>query len=218
MAASETLKIGIIGFGPFGQFLARTMIKQGHTLVATSRSDHSLLCFQLGIPFFKEFSKFFASGSDVILLCTSIVSTSDVLSTIPMRDLQKARLFVDVLSVKEHPRDLLLQVLPEEVDLLCTHPMFGPESGRDGWEGLPLVYDRVRVRNHGLCDKFLDVFHQEGCRMLEMSCEEHDRMTAKTQFLAHTIGRMVGGYYLMCLITRGPASLSVDWPKGDSNP
>jgi hypothetical protein len=24
--------------------------------------------------------------------------------------------------------------------------MFGPESGKNAWTGLPLVYDRVRVR------------------------------------------------------------------------
>lgn len=29
--------------------------------------------------------------------------------------------------------------------------------------------------------------------MLEMSCEEHDKVAAKSQFLTHTIGR----YYLL---------------------
>lgn len=191
IAETALQMIGIIGFGPFAQFLARTMIKQGHALIATSRSDHSLLCSRLGIPFYKEFDEFFASGSEVIVLCTSIVSTAEVLSSIPAGNLLKPRLFVDVLSVKEHPRELFLQVLPEEADFLCTHPMFGPESGRDGWEGLPFVYDRVRVRNHGFCDNYLGIFRQEGCRMVEMPCEEHDRMTAKTQFITHTIGRIL---------------------------
>jgi hypothetical protein len=27
------------------------------------------------------------------------------------------------------PKQLLLSVLPNEVDILCTHPMFGPDSG-----------------------------------------------------------------------------------------
>ena len=33
------------------------------------------------------------------------------------------------------------QLLPAEADLLCLHPMFGPESGKDDWQGLPLVYE-----------------------------------------------------------------------------
>lgn len=195
MAASAThgspLKIGIIGFGPFAQFLARTMIKQGHSLATTSRSDHSDVCSQMGIMFYREMTDLFQSGSQVILLCTSILSLSDVLHSIPVDCLSLPRLFVDVLSVKEHPKALLLSLLPEEADVLCTHPMFGPESGKDGWEGLALVYDRVRIRDHDLCEKFLNIFMSEGCRMVEMSCQEHDKMAARSQFLTHTIGRIL---------------------------
>ncbi|XP_065869962.1 arogenate dehydrogenase 2, chloroplastic-like isoform X2 [Euphorbia lathyris] len=88
-------------------------------------------------------------------------------------------------------RHLFLQVLPEESDILCTHPMFGPESGKNGWKDLAFVYDKVRVRQEATCSTFLQIFQTEGCRMLEMSCEEHDRTAAKSQFLTHTIGRML---------------------------
>ena len=36
----RTLKIGIVGFGNFGQFLAKRFIKNGHDVIATSRSDY----------------------------------------------------------------------------------------------------------------------------------------------------------------------------------
>ena len=45
------------------------------------------------------------------------------------------------------PKNLLLTKLPPSCDILCLHPMFGPESGKNAWTGLPLVYDRVRVRD-----------------------------------------------------------------------
>ncbi|XP_058007824.1 arogenate dehydrogenase 1, chloroplastic-like isoform X2 [Hevea brasiliensis] len=169
---SSTLKIGIIGFGPFAQFLAKTMIKQGHTLRATSRSDHSQLCQDLGISYFRNAITFLEADNDVILICTSILSLPEVLKSMPLHGLKRQTLFADVLSVKEYPRDLLLKVLPEESDILCTHPMFGPESAKDGWKDLAFVYDK-------------------GCRMLEMSCEEHDKMAARSQFLTHTIGRVL---------------------------
>ncbi|KAG1371509.1 putative Arogenate dehydrogenase 2, chloroplastic [Cocos nucifera] len=69
--------------------------------------------------------------------------------------------------------------------------MFGPESGKEGWNGLPLVYEKVRIRDHALCDNYLGIFQAEGCRMVEMSCQEHDEMAAKSQFLAHTFGRIL---------------------------
>ena len=79
------------------------------------------------------------------------------------------KLVVDVLSLKEYPKQIMLdvspthwsqthltrplnapiavawQVLPQECDLLCTHPMFGPESAGKSWQSQPFVYDQVRV-------------------------------------------------------------------------
>jgi arogenate dehydrogenase (NADP+) len=55
-----------------------------------------------------------------------------VLGALPVQRLKRSTLFVDVLSVKEFPKRLLLRTLPPEVDILCTHPMFGPDSG-EAW-------------------------------------------------------------------------------------
>lgn len=146
----------------------------------------------MGIHFYRDFGDLIESDIEVVLLSTSILSIADVMGSVPLDRLRRPPpLFVDVLSVKEHPRELLLQALPEEVDVLCTHPMFGPESGRQGWKGLPLVYDKVRIRDHDRCHRYLDIFQSEGCVMVEMSCEEHDKIAAKSQFLTHTIGRIL---------------------------
>ncbi|KAF7133193.1 hypothetical protein RHSIM_Rhsim09G0181600 [Rhododendron simsii] len=136
-SSSRPLKIGIIGFGTFGQFLSKTMIKQGHTITATSRSDHSHLCSHLGISFYREIDGFLEAENDVVVLSTSILSLSEVVKSIPFPRLKPPTLIVDVLSVKEHPKQVLLQ----------------------------------------------------GCKMLEMSCEEHDKLAARSQFLTHTIAR-----------------------------
>ncbi|KAL1290174.1 hypothetical protein HN51_058582 [Arachis hypogaea] len=189
---SQNMKIGIVGFGTFGQFLAKTIIKQGHTITATSRSDYSHLCLQMGIHFFRDMSAFLDAGNDVILLCTSILSLAEVMRSMPLTCLKRPTLFVDVLSVKEHPRNLLLRTLPGELDILCTHPMFGPISGKDGWKDLTFMYDKVRIQDEAKCSRFLQIFETEGCRMVEMSCEEHDKAAARSQFITHTIGRTLG--------------------------
>lgn len=57
------------------------------------------------------------------------------------------------------------QVLPPEFGIVCTHPMFGPESGKNGWAGLPFVYDKVRIADNGTqdrkCAQFLSIFENE---------------------------------------------------------
>jgi hypothetical protein len=60
---------------------------------------------------------------------------------------------------------LICQVLPPGFGIICTHPMFGPESGKHGWGKLPFVFDKVRVADDGdqaaTCDRFLSIFEQE---------------------------------------------------------
>lgn len=192
---NSKLKIAIVGFGNFGQFLAKTMVKQGHTVLAYSRSDYSDVAEELGISYFSDADDLCEEHPEVVLLCTSILSTEKVLRSIPFQRLKRNTLFVDVLSVKEFPRNLFLQVLPPDFDILCTHPMFGPESGKNGWKNLSFVYDKVRVENEESrayrCDCFLDIFSSEGCRMVEMSCYDHDRHAAGSQFITHTMGRVL---------------------------
>ena len=106
-------------------------------------------------------SEFLASDIDVIVLCTSILSLSEVVASMPLASLKRPTLFVDVLSVKEHPRELLLRELPVDSDILCTHPMFGPVTGKNGWKGLTFMYDKVRIRNEAICSGFIQIFGSE---------------------------------------------------------
>jgi hypothetical protein len=104
-------------------------------------------------------------------------------------------LFVDVLSVKSYPKQHLLEILPKRFNILCTHPMFGPDSGKYTWEKLPCLYEKVRVNDAegaSLCQQFLDIFGREKCKMVEMSCEQHDEYAASSQFITHLTGRILG--------------------------
>jgi hypothetical protein len=56
--------------------------------------------------------------------------------------------FVDIIPI--------CQILPLGFGIVCTHPMFGPESGKNGWGKLPFVYDKVRV-----AEQFLSIFEHE---------------------------------------------------------
>lgn len=102
--------------------------------------------------------------------------------------------------------------------------MFGPESGKSGWGGLRFVYEKVRIGNgedrSSRCDRFLCIFEQEGCEMIEMSCEKHDEHAAGSQFITHTVGRMLGklGLQSTPINTKGYETLLdlVENTSGDS--
>jgi arogenate dehydrogenase (NADP+) len=196
LAHEQRLTIGIVGFGTFGQFLARRMAAAGHRVLATSRQPYHDAAAAAGAEFFQDADDFCEEHPDVVILATSILSTAAVLRALPVQRLKRNTLFVDVLSVKAFPKQLLLRELPPEMDILCTHPMFGPDSGKGSWRGLNFMYEAVRVgaepARAARVDNFLRFFRNEGCRMVEMSCEEHDRQAASTQFITHTVGRVLG--------------------------
>uniref|UniRef100_J3MEU0 Prephenate/arogenate dehydrogenase domain-containing protein n=1 Tax=Oryza brachyantha TaxID=4533 RepID=J3MEU0_ORYBR len=224
--AAGALRVGIVGFGNFGQFIARGIQRRGHAVPATSRSDYFGYCARRGIRFFATADALCDAGPDVLLLCSSILSTEAVVRAVPFHKLRPDAIVADVLSVKQFPRNLLLEILPPGFGIVCTHPMFGPESGKHGWSGLPFVYDKVRVAQEGnqatKCEQFLSIFEEEGCRMVEMSCAEHDRYAAGSQFITHTIGRILAqlnlkstpintkGYETLLKLTENTVSDSFD--------
>lgn len=102
---------------------------------------------------------------DVLLLCSSILSTESIVSKIPFDKLKPDTIVADVLSVKQFPKNLLADVVPSGFGILCTHPMFGKISGKSSWEGLRFVYEKVRLAQDsmqgGKCERFLNIFQDE---------------------------------------------------------
>lgn len=229
---SRPLSIGIVGFGRFGQFIAKSFTKYGH-VVGASRTDYTDVALEMGVTYvpISELESFVMEEDlDVIVLATSIVSFKDTVeSLIPhlekklqLKGPSSCPLIVDVASVKEHPRNILLDLLPEECDILCTHPMFGPDSAKNGWRGQTFVYEKTRINkvildpdviiNEGQeknqlqlekyseehvegmdrMERFLSIWEEEGCNMIPMQCSDHDSYSANSQFITHLVGRILG--------------------------
>jgi NADP oxidoreductase coenzyme F420-dependent len=96
----DPLKIGIIGFGKFGQFLAKTFVKN-NDVYCINKGDMSAVAKEIGCEFFPLFdiASFSKIDFDVILLSVSIISFDEVLRSLP-KSMLKGKLIVDVLSVK----------------------------------------------------------------------------------------------------------------------
>lgn len=72
-----------------------------------------------GVQFYRQFelANFFAHDMDVVVFAVSILSFEEVVKSIPPGFLQ-GKLVVDVLSVKIHAKETLLEILPEDSDIL----------------------------------------------------------------------------------------------------
>ena len=176
--------IGVYGLGRFGNYWAEHLARR-FNVAAFSRDPA-----RPHPPSVRRVDRDELLRCDVLVLCVAISAMEQVLTEIaPL--LAPGTLVMDTCSVKVHPARAMLRLLPRHVNILATHPMFGPDSGRDGLSGLPLVFSPLRMDNN-LSDCWRREFQAMGLKVVEMTPEEHDREAAYTQGITHFVGRVLG--------------------------
>ena len=99
-------------------------------------------------------------------------------------------LVTDVCSVKTAPVRWMREKLPEHVEIVGTHPMFGPQSAPESLERQRIVVCPERTERLDSIRGFLD---RLGLHVLVTDAETHDRECAYTQALAQYVGRALSG-------------------------
>jgi len=179
-------KVGIIGFGRFGALLA-DLLSKDYQPVITDERDISDQIQSAGYQWGDLKS---VMGLDTIFLAVPINRMEHLLSEVaPL--CKAAQLFIDVASVKTRIRDWMVATLPSDVQILNTHPMFGPDSYKRDRD-LRMVFSPTRINNEN--EKiWQEVFESWGCRLIHLDVEEHDRLAARSQGITHFVGRVMKG-------------------------
>lgn len=176
--------IGVYGLGRFGGFWARQLAAR-FDVCGWSRSESRPT--PEGVRRVDEDE---VLRSDVIVLCVAISSMEHVLTRISGK-LKPSALVMDTCSVKVYPSELMLSILPPETAVMATHPMFGPDSGRKGIAGLPVVLCPLRVSGEQT-ELWHGYFRNMGLNVVRMSPDQHDKEAAYSQGITHFVGRVLG--------------------------
>ncbi|MBD3270140.1 prephenate dehydrogenase/arogenate dehydrogenase family protein [Candidatus Peregrinibacteria bacterium] len=172
-------KIGIMGLGTFGKCLYRWLSEEYH-VEAFTRSLRGATC---------QTMEELVSKVDIIFLCVPIGKFEEILKQIiPL--LRPGQMIVDVCSVKVKPVEWMVKNLPDNIKILATHPMFGPQSAAESLEGLNFMYSRIRCEENDIV-WLLDFLNKYKLNIAEMTPEEHDRIAARTQALSFFVGHLL---------------------------
>ncbi len=174
-------RFGIIGFGRFGQLAARHL-REHFAVVVTDAQDVTAEAEMLGV---QVGSLTEAAACDIVMLAVPVQAMFTTITAVA-ESVRPGALVVDVASVKMLPARWMLEALPDSVDIVATHPLFGPQSARDGLAGQPLVLCPVRGERH---HKIAEFGRKLGLAVSITTAEEHDREMAYVQALTHLIGR-----------------------------
>ena len=175
-------KVSIIGFGRFGTMLHQLLIKGFEVDVfdidPINQSDINFVSLEDVLK------------NDTIFVAVPIRDFEGLMDSLSGK-ISGKKTVIDVCSVKVHPKQAMLDHLPSEVDIIATHPLFGPDSLQE--RGSVMMMEKVRDINDRY-EFWKAYFESQNIMIEEISSEEHDMMAARSQGLTHLVGRVIDDF------------------------
>jgi prephenate dehydrogenase len=122
------------------------------------------------------------ADADIVLVAVPINITERVIERVGPA-LREGSLLMDITSVKKAPVAMMAQCTTEGVEILGTHPLFGPST--KGISGIPVIF--VPIRKGPFYKKIYNIFERNGAKLEFLTAEEHDEIMAVIQGLPHFV-------------------------------
>lgn len=121
-----------------------------------------------------------ASKADIVIVSVPIDAMTSIIKEIA-GVMKKGSLLMDVTSVKEEPAKAMEDYIPQSVEVLPTHPMFGPRiRSLDGQ-----VVVLTPQKKGEWYNKVYNFLEKENARVLVTTPKMHDQMMSIVQGLTH---------------------------------
>jgi prephenate dehydrogenase len=175
-------KVAIIGgYGGMGRLLATLFKSEGCpvTLTGPTPEKGEAAARELGVEYTRD-NAAAAKAADIVVVTVPIAATAETIRQVaPL--VRPGGMIMDLTSIKEEPCRLMASFAPEGVEVVGTHPVFGPRVGSvDGQ-----VFVLTPVRGVKWADWLRGVLLRHNARVVESTPEEHDEVMAVVQGLTH---------------------------------
>ncbi len=179
------MSVGIHGYGSFGALLVEQLAPYLDIKLATTKDPS-----ELNLPDHVQVESFKAAAEcDIVIPAIPLGSYKDWLRNV-YPYLAPGSLVVDICSVKVKPIEMLLKGLPRHVQIMATHPIFGPQSASSGLDGQPIVVHPVRFNDPSFYNDIKQFLSEKlKLNVIEMDPDTHDRKMAIIHSLTFFIGR-----------------------------
>lgn len=181
--------IGLVGYGRFGRLTVRHLSPEFKVVVHTRNVDKESDIHEAGG---RLVSLTEACAQKIVIICVPISAMPATLQQIaPL--LAPKTIVADVCSVKEYPAQWMRRYLPEFVDILATHPMFGPDSAAKSLMGHKIVLCPERIAAHRY-QRIKTWLKEKKLILIETTPSDHDQKIAVSLSLTHFIGRSLSKF------------------------
>ena len=187
------MKILIIGgTGETGRWFAKFYKKHGFEVIIWGINKRKDIAEGLGVKFADDLDAEIKT-SNIIMISVPINITEKTIKEIAPKA-PSGSLLMDITSIKTGPMDAMLKYAPEDVEILGTHPMFGPSI--PDLRGQIVIFTPVEGRNTKWFPIIRSLYEDNGAHIEIMHASEHDRMMAVVQGLTHFAYISIGSVFL----------------------
>ncbi|MHC1589180.1 MAG: prephenate dehydrogenase/arogenate dehydrogenase family protein, partial [Methermicoccaceae archaeon] len=170
------------GTGEFGAWFVPLFKRHGFEVLVSGKSGKVDTAHAMGCRYvFPEELSEVVPSCDWVMLSVPIDAVERVASRVAPH-MRAGSLLFDVSSLKRTPVEAMLKWAPEGVEVVGTHPMFGPTI--PNLAGQSVIMVRTPSSDGGF-RMLKEMFEAEGAHVELMSAEEHDNTMAVVQGLTH---------------------------------
>jgi prephenate dehydrogenase len=187
------MKILIIGgTGETGRWFAKFYKKHGFEVTLWGINKRTDIAESLGVGFADDLDSEIRS-SDIVLISVPINITKKTIQDIAPK-MTTGSLIMDITSVKTEPVDAMLKFAPGDVEILGTHPMFGPSI--PDIRGQIVIFTPIKGRSAKWFPVIRRLYEDNGAHIEIMDAAEHDRIMAVVQGLTHFAYISIGSVFM----------------------
>lgn len=185
--SSETkrLTIGLFGFGAFGRLIVKHLARDFDFRIHDPACGAGAIADAAHATFDTLAN---AAAQPIIILATPVNRMQEAARAIASH-LQPGALVLDVGSVKILPAAIMTRELPSYVEIIGTHPLFGPQSAAHGVAGLKIALCPIRGQRARRVAAYLRKALQ--LTTILTTPDAHDREAATVQGLTHLIAKVL---------------------------
>ena len=169
------------GTGETGSWFARYFKRKGFDVAVWGPSGKVEVAEHMGVRYAHDMVKE-VEESDIVLISVLIEKTVEMIQTVAPR-MHPGSLIMDVTSIKSGPVMAMKTYAPKGVEVLGTHPMFGPTM--PSLFGQTFIFTPVEGKTGKWLTIIQSLFESDGAHIGILEAEEHDEMMAVVQALTH---------------------------------
>ncbi len=177
--ATKILILG--GTGETGSWFARYFKEKGFDVAVWGPSGKVDVAERLGVRYAHD-KLAEVEQSDIVLVSVLIEKTVEVIREVAPR-MHPGSLLMDVTSIKSAPMKAMRTFAPKGVEVLGTHPMFGPTM--PSLRGQTIILTPAEGKSGKWLPVIRSLFESDGAKIEVLDADEHDEIMAVVQALTH---------------------------------